>query len=158
MKYFQVKAFINHLLRMTGRHGVHSPYVYEFINDFLKDQREYYPFEKIEALRKQLLKDDTVVAVNDFGAGSNTNSGKERKVSEIAKVSAKSKKTAQIIFKLAVQNKAQNIIELGTNLGLTTAYLASANKNSKVWSIEGCPNIFSLAQKTWINWKSKMYS
>ena len=38
-------------------------------------------------------------------------------------------------------------MELGTSLGITTAYLAAANANGKVFTIEGAPAIAKLARK-----------
>ena len=39
------------------------------------------------------------------------------------------------------------ILELGTSFGFTTAYLANANKSSKVIGVEGDDHIYRLAQK-----------
>ena len=42
---------------------------------------------------------------------------------------------------------AKNILEIGTSLGLTTAYLSNANKNSSVTTLEGDPSIYLMAKK-----------
>jgi predicted O-methyltransferase YrrM len=73
-------------------------------------------------------------------------SGK-RTISEIAERSLKSEKYGQLLFRLVNHFKPNTILELGTSLGISTAYLASANPNSKVITIEGCPNIASEAKK-----------
>ena len=51
-------------------HGMHSPFVFEFITKILNDKTVYPAYVKAEALRIQLLNDDTVLEVEDFGAGS----------------------------------------------------------------------------------------
>ena len=40
------------------------------------------------------------------------------------------------------------ILELGTSLGLTTAYLAKARKKAKVYTLEGSPEICKVAKNT----------
>jgi predicted O-methyltransferase YrrM len=42
---------------------------------------------------------------------------------------------------------SQQILEIGTSLGITTLYLASAHSKSRVVTIEGCPNTAAAAQK-----------
>ena len=49
---------------------MHSPFVFEFITKILNDKTVYPEYEKVEALRNQLLNDKTVLEVEDFGAGS----------------------------------------------------------------------------------------
>jgi predicted O-methyltransferase YrrM len=50
-----------------------------------------------------------------------------------------------MIFRLAEMARPSCSLELGSNLGLTTAYLASAVSPSKVISIEGDPELANLA-------------
>ena len=66
---------------------------------------------------------------------------------EIAERSAKNKKYCKLLFRLAYYFKPTTVLELGTSLGISTAYLASANPNSKVITIEGCPNTAQEAKK-----------
>src|SRR5271156_3021211 len=76
-------------------HGIHSPFVFDFIKDVLNDKRNFYAYSQIENLREQLLNDKTIIEVEDFGAGSATSKAKKRSVSDIAKHAAKNKKSAQ---------------------------------------------------------------
>ena len=103
----------------------------------------YYSFDKIEHARKKLLISKKEIDVIDFGTGK---SGK-RKISEIAERSLKNKKYAQLLFRLVYHFKPNTILELGTSLGITTCYLASANQNSKVITIEGSSEIMNEARK-----------
>jgi predicted O-methyltransferase YrrM len=47
--------------------------------------------------------------------------------------------------------KSENILELGTSLGITTAYFSQANHAAKVVTLEGVPDIASQAKKTFTN-------
>ena len=42
-----------------------------------------------------------------------------------------------------------NIVELGTSLGITTAYLAAVDSRNRVVTCEGCPAVAEVAQKNW---------
>src|SRR5690606_13128357 len=68
-------------------------------------------------------------------------------VSQIAKNSAKPKKYAQLLFRLVNHFAPETIFDLGTSLGITTAYLASARSGATVYSFEGCPETAKLAQE-----------
>ena len=75
-------------------HGIHSPFVYEFISSVLNDNRYYYAYEKIERVKKNLLQDKRTLIVNDFGAGSSNNGNKNKIISEIADTSALANKNS----------------------------------------------------------------
>ena len=65
-------------------HGVHSPFVYNFIRNVLMQKTESSFALSIEALRRSLLKNETEITVDDFGAGSSVIKSHKRKVSKIA--------------------------------------------------------------------------
>jgi predicted O-methyltransferase YrrM len=128
-------------------HGVHSPFVFEFITKVLNDTTKYACYKNIEQLRRQLRHDNTLLTIEDFGAGSRVHASYKRKVSEIAATSLKPKKFSQLLFRIANFYRPDNILELGTSLGITTAYLASANEHSKVITMEGAKEIAAVAKK-----------
>ena len=146
---FQVsKKYFHYLLTAkNGRgHGVHSPFVFDFIIHVLNDKKKYDCYDSIESLRNHLLSDNTTIDVEDFGAGSATLPFKNRVVKDIASSSLKSKKYAQLLFRISKYYGAKTILELGTSFGITTCYLASANSNSKIFTFEGSKNIAKIAE------------
>lgn len=128
--------YLKYWFSAKNAHGIHSPFVFALYNDVINKKGSYYSFDKIERLRKKLLISKKEIDVNDLGAGK---SGK-RTISEIAERSAKSRKYCELLFRIADHFKPGTILELGTSLGISTAYLASGNGNAKVITIEGCPN------------------
>ncbi|MEO6220031.1 MAG: class I SAM-dependent methyltransferase [Ginsengibacter sp.] len=142
------KKFVHYYLTAkNGKgHGIHSPFVFDFVKNVLKDKKNYECYNIIEPLRKKLLNDNTIIAIEDFGAGSAIIPTNERKVSVIAKSSLKNKKFAQLLFRIAKYYQAETIVELGTSLGITTCYLASANGHSKVFTLEGSKAIGEIAK------------
>lgn len=128
-------------------HGIHSPFLFYFIKFVLNDPKQYEIYEKAEEIRKQLLKNSEIIEVEDFGAGSAVFKTKKRKVSGIAATSLKPKKYSRLLYRIAQYYKTKNILELGTSLGVTTAYLASADNYPSVTTMEGSVNIAAVAQR-----------
>jgi predicted O-methyltransferase YrrM len=125
---------------------VHSPFVYDFIKNVLNDKTQYPEYNKIERERESLLEDERIIEVEDFGAGSSSSQKNTRQVKQIARTSLKSKKYAQLLFRMAKHYKASTVIELGTSLGITTAYLAAAD-TTNVYSLEGSKSIADIARE-----------
>ena len=127
-------------------HGVHSPFVFDFIKFVLNDKTEYPCYRTIEKLRIILLADNNSIEVEDFGAGSAVIKTKQRIIKDIAASSLKPKKYSQLLFRIIQYYEKTNVLELGTSLGTTTAYLASA-ANTVVTTMEGSANIAAIAKK-----------
>ena len=145
MALFEATSYINHFLtaRSLKGHGVHSPFVFELVTEVFPDHKDAI-FSEIEQLRQKLLSDTRTVSVNDLGAGSKKLSSTKRSISSIARHSAKSAKLGRLLHRLANYLKPARILELGTSLGLTTAYLAKTG--APVTTIEGCDNITNEAR------------
>lgn len=138
--------YLFHLGTSKTRHGVHSPFVYQLVEDVIYD---YSPKEyelPIEDLRKSLTKDNRVIELLDLGAGSLVNKGREKRVGDIAKNALKPPRVAKLLARLAAYSQAQTIIELGTCLGVTSSYLAKAT-GAKLITVEGCPQTAGIARE-----------
>lgn len=123
---------------------MHSPFVFTFIEKVLNDKKKYVAYTEIETIRKELLQNENIIEVEDFGAGSTVIKTKKRVVKDIAASSLKPKKYSQLLYRIVQFYKHKNIIELGTSLGITSAYLASAN-GVIVTTMEGSKNIANVA-------------
>jgi predicted O-methyltransferase YrrM len=129
-------------------HGIHSPFVFEFIKNVLNDKTKYKCYTLIEERRKTLLSDASIIEVQDFGAGSSVIKTNNRIVKNIAQSSLKPKKFSQLLFRMVQYYQPKIILELGTSFGITTAYLAKGNTTAKVYTCEGAKNIARIAQQT----------
>lgn len=129
-------------------HGIHSPFVFDFIKNVLNDKKQYECYALIEQRRKVMLNDDTIIEVEDFGAGSSVIKTNKRIVKNIAQSSLKPKKFSQLLFRMVQYYQPETILELGTSFGVTTAYLAKGNTNAKVSTCEGAKNIANIAKQT----------
>ncbi|WP_442796195.1 O-methyltransferase [Pelobium manganitolerans] len=141
--------YIKHILNAKSRHGTHSPFVYRLVDEVIYDFSAKEAYADLENMRKQLLKDERVITVTDLGAGSHINNQKQKAVKSIAKNALKPKKLAQLLYRLAKEFNPKQILELGTCLGLTSAYFAKALPQAKVVTMEGCPQTAQIAQENW---------
>ncbi|MCX2494085.1 class I SAM-dependent methyltransferase [Pedobacter sp. PF22-3] len=142
-----ITDYLKHRLTAKSRHGTHSPFVYKLADEVIYDLNDKSEYKNIEEQRKKLFNDDSVITVTDLGAGSHLNKNRTKKVSQIAKNALKSPRLAKLIYRLAKSTKAKSAIELGTCLGITTAYLAKTDAQTQVVTIEGCPQTAAVARK-----------
>lgn len=139
-------SYLSYLLRSFHLHGIHSPSVFDLQQNIIKAKEAYYAFDEIEAIRAKLLLTEKLIEVKDLGAGAKLSYKKQRSIKSITQSACKSPKYAQLLFRLTYYYKPNSILELGTSVGLTTAYLAKAAPQAKVISIEGAEQIAKIAQ------------
>jgi len=107
----------------------------------------------IEKLRQQLLQNNSRIDFEDFGAGSRTIRSSNKTIKSIAGNQLKPKRIAEIIYNIVAHYSCFRIVELGTSLGITTSYIAKAQKSIKaddavkLISIEGSKSIHEIASK-----------
>ena len=133
-------------------HGIHSPFVFDFVTRVLNDRVGYAEYGPIEALRSRLSENSRVLAVEDMGAGSVSGAGEQRRVMDIVHRSAKPRRLGRLLFRVARHYRPGVIVELGTSLGLSTAYLAAGAEKrvgraggSRLYSIEGSASLAEAA-------------
>ena len=127
--------YLVYRLRSVNEHGVHSPFVFDLLLSTIYNKKEFYIYKNIELLRNELLQSAQKLICIDLGAGSLVQNKSSRSVRELVGSAAKSPKYAQLLFRLADHFQPEEILELGTSLGISTAYLASANSKSNVTTI-----------------------
>ena len=143
----------------------------------MSDKNTYYVWDEIEEIRQEMLKDTRELEFVDYGSGgplstslSKGRSANMRRVCDIAKGSLARRKDAQLLARLvgwlgrplltspsrggigdeaSEDRKGLTIVELGTSLGVTTAYLAAMDSRNKVVTYEGCPAVAEVARANW---------
>ncbi|HVW95603.1 MAG TPA: class I SAM-dependent methyltransferase [Mucilaginibacter sp.] len=142
------KDYLLHRLKAKTRHGVHSPFVYRLTDKVIYDFNAKKVYDEVEGIRKSLINDNRIITVTDLGAGSLVNNNRKKRIGEIAGNALKPPKLAQLLYRLVYDQQPQNIIELGTCLGTTTAYLQKAAPEADVYTLEGCPETAAVAAQT----------
>ncbi len=132
-----------HLVRAVGRHGVHSPLVYQLIDKDLNIpiSRE---IDFIEAHRQKLISSSTSWEPIDLGAGSRMNI---RNLGEAVKNATSHKGKGAFLFRWVKRFQPSAILELGTHVGISAAYLLSGHPESNLTTIEGDPFLHQNAKE-----------
>ncbi len=92
-----------------------------------------------------MLTNREIIDVLDLGAGSRKHASNQRSIQQIARHSLKPTEIGQLLFRLVNRFKPEVIFDLGTSLGITTLYLATAQRKSQFLTFEGCPAIGKIA-------------
>jgi predicted O-methyltransferase YrrM len=142
-KYFQYYIAASN----SKGHGIHSPFVFEFIKFVKNDKRHYTCYHEIEKLRKDLLADKSFIEVEDFGAGSAVIKTNTRAVYKMAQSSLKPKRFAQLLFRIVQHYKPKTIVEFGTSFGITSSYLAFGYADAQLYTLEGAHAIAGIARR-----------
>lgn len=134
-------------LRYRRGYGVHSPFVFNLITKVIEERCSYYSFNDIELIRKQLLFRDEVIPCPDRRR---RRKGQMRncKIGDIVAREAIKPKHGALLFRLANYFKPQNILQVGTSVGLSTLYLTSYATELRCIALEECPELASVARIT----------
>jgi hypothetical protein len=147
LAYISFNYLVYFFLRVD-HHSLHSPKgfeIYRFLRNHQSINRKGNP--TIEARRKLLRKDSSIVEVVDLGAGSKRFAGKARAVKQLARVSSSSLSHNLLYQGLCMLTPRSTVVELGTCLGINTAYLAEVCLG-KVHSFEGADMLLCIAEET----------
>ncbi len=129
-------------MRSQGARWLHSPFVFHLHQHVIR----FSPIRPhIESQRRAYRRDMRRIAVQDWGAGKDKT---YRRIADITRKAVAPAAKAAFLRRLCDHQEAHTVIELGTSLGLTTAYLADNQRHRIVHTIEGCPNIHALSQET----------
>ncbi len=110
------------------------------------DDRHFYAFDEAEFLREQLEQNKEQMEMIDLGAGSKKGNAHKKQIAQVAKNSLSSAWQCQMMFKLVDHLQSEQILEIGSSLGISSIYLAKANGKSSVQSLEGNHDSITIAK------------
>lgn len=93
--------YLNYRFTAYNEHDVHSPFVYDFYIELIKNENPFKDFEGLNLIRSQLLIDSTELNVTDFGAGSKKLNSTARKIKDITKNGIAQKKTSRVFIQIS---------------------------------------------------------
>jgi len=139
-RFYVLKAYLQYLFKSGSKQLPYSHFIQLLVDDVITNQSDHNAFKEIRDLRKTLLQKVQVIESTDFGTGADNKGYKLHFISiaDIVRNSAVSERQGHLLFRLVEYFKPENIIELGTSIGISTLYLAKANPESKIFSLEGC--------------------
>ncbi len=94
-------------------HGVHSPFVYSFIDEILLDKRQFYAFESIGKVVNNIssLKIEETICNHPYFTD---------------------KKYLELLFKIINFYKPKKVVEIGEIIGISTAYALATHPNLEI--------------------------
>ena len=131
--------YIKYRWNAKGRHGIHSPFVYDLVDKCLKIKLAERDKKSLESLFSKLENDKSTIEIADFGAGSKKLTH-TRSIESIFKTSSSKGKYGRLLNQLARFYSPKTILEFGTSLGVGTAYLQLGNPTASITTIEACKN------------------
>jgi predicted O-methyltransferase YrrM len=142
----KIAQYLLHQTRGKGRHGIHSPFVYDFVTQVLPHRRSD-TVNRIEALRRETAQRQDVVEIQDLGAGygGHRKPVVQKRVSEVVRSSARGRQEGALLHRIVGHYRPKAGLELGTNLGFSTLYQVTAAPHSRWITIEGAPALADIA-------------
>ena len=144
-KFNLILNYLKYLKHSKNKFDIHPPFLFDLITQVFEDKKSYPEYLQVEKLKRNLLQNDEKVEVTDLGAGSQVDKSRIRSVKNLTRNSSKPKKYGRLLFRLSQHLNPENILELGSAMGISTAYMACGNRSSSLTTIEGCHNISNLA-------------
>ena len=134
-------TYLRHAHRKGG-YGIHSPFVFHWLNSVLYERTPFYAYNRLRRLRQQLLHNTDTITLQGFG----TAGSRQSTIHHIVKHSCSKRKYAELLFRIVNASHARHIIELGTNVGLTTLHMAAADSHAHIITLEGEPQLHTFAK------------
>jgi predicted O-methyltransferase YrrM len=145
---FRITSALRWYAGARTRYDVHSPHLVEFLREVYNDDRHYHAFDLIRSVRAYWRRKSGTVKLRALGAPSKTTRKNERTVSSLVATNAIDDRCGRLLFRLAIWLEAKNILEFGTNAGISTLYLHAADTRARLDTVEGNPDVAALAQET----------
>lgn len=147
---YRINSFLNYKIKAKSPNSVHSPFVYKLYTEIIRDKSHYPEYDEFDKLEEYFINNQRSIEVtafnNEYSKNEKLYKNKFCKVSEIYKRTSITKKYARLIFRLVRHFNPQNVLEIGTGLGISTSYIAKGNPNSEIVTLEGCSSKSQLAQ------------
>jgi len=121
-------GLINYLrfyFQASTKYQVHSPFVFDFVENVLEDDRQYYFFSTIEQFRRLLYADKEQLAA-PIGSQLNT----------VAKKKGVDKKTGQLLFRIINHYKPPKALLIGVFPGIAALYQSTPSYKMVVDGLE----------------------
>ena len=125
-------------MKAQKRHGVHSPLVYQLMD---KDLIATLPesLKAIREYRRNLSKSNEKWMPVDFGAGSRSPT---RNLGDAVRKATSDAKKGEFLCRWTMRFQPKYILELGTHVGIGSAYLLEGCPEAQLFSIEGDPFLY----------------
>jgi predicted O-methyltransferase YrrM len=151
--FFRMAGYLRFLAASRGLkgHGIHSPFVYDLVTRVMADKNTPAGAGTIEMIRRDLKRDRRVIEPADLKRENRSSGERQRRVSEIARVSPVPEKYGLLLHNLAAEFGGDLILEFGTSLGISTMYMSLAAPDVPLFTMEGSDQAADVAEENFRN-------
>lgn len=148
-KMLLIYRYFVYLATSKSRYKIHSKFVFDFINEVLRDTKEYAHYKRLWEIRSKLADSNDPIETVDFGstAGSRVYSTKIISLKKIVRLRSHSQARLKLLYRICNFYKPKNILEFGTAAGISSAYIKTGSPDSNFVTMEGCANLAAKAQE-----------
>lgn len=129
--------YIKYLWNAKGRHGTHSPFIYELADKCLSIKKENNVLKQFSERFQYLKSDKRTIKITDYGAGSKYMSN-ERSIAQLLSTSSSKGKYGDLLYQITRYYKPKKILEFGTSIGIGTCNLSIGNPEAHIVTVEAC--------------------
>ena len=135
---WRILKYIQHLFYRGHRkgHRIHSPYVFEFINGVVFNAKQWQVPVQTVRVHKVMRKDCSLIPRNEPPGGI-ADENDTRSISSFVKKASVSFKYGALLYRISHLFEAESVVELGSGLGISTAYLRAGSPQTSFHSVEG---------------------
>ena len=148
-KLFLLFRYLSYRIKAKTRYSVHSQFVYDFINNILRDKTEYDDYAILWNHRNSLAASRDPLETVDFGvkAGKQIYSTHIIPVGKIVRMRSHNESRLKLLYRIAKYSKPKYVLELGTGMGISTSYIKKGAPDSSMITMEGCANLAARANE-----------
>lgn len=146
------RSYWSFFRRSTGRHGVHSPFVFQLVDTCLTTKVDKNFNIRRKKWYRELEQDRTPFSIRDLGAGSKQLQ-QTRTKRQLLRTSSSKGLYGDVLYQLAHYFQPKMILELGTSLGIGTIHLKKGYPAAHVITVEGCSTTLSKACQSFDAWQ-----
>lgn len=140
---FHIEEIFNFYLKSISIYEVHSPLVFKILNAKAK-RRDILDNDRNKSWWKSLKKQKSLIHEADPGSGSK--SRRHDSIARAAKIASSSNAKSRRVASIIAATQCKCVLELGSNLGKTTALIAEYNPEARVHSVEARSTLTDLAR------------
>lgn len=146
---FIIFRYIKYWFTAKRRHNIHSPFVFDLINNVFRDRTKYEDYQVLHQFKRELLRRKDSIETVDFGAGAGRNLYRTimYPLGMLIKRRSPHKKRLELLFRLSKYVMPKTILEFGTAAGVSAAYLIKGHPSAMMITMEGCAGLANVAEE-----------